>query len=213
MSETEAKPEKKPRKKVVWAANDPRRKSVKAARAAAAALEGTVKGRKSSKSALRKEFPPDRWHPELVGSTQQYPKTEEAWARKREINRIAMIKKNAAGVMGRRGVPDGWGGRADECAALRQAAFEDAKEIVSIMIEQGIVSEDAAANEALQFAVSAVRGKSMDEKNRPLFGPRERLAAARLVLDFTKAKPAQKSEIALTKAEDFLAALVEKNDR
>lgn len=37
---------------------------------------------------------------------------------------------------------------------------------------------------------------------------RERLAAARLVLDFTKQKPASKNEVSLSKAEDFLASLV-----
>ena len=40
----------------------------------------------------------------------------------------------------------------------------------------------------------------------------ERLAAARLVLDFTKQKPASKNEVALTKAEDFLASLVTDTD-
>ena len=37
---------------------------------------------------------------------------------------------------------------------------------------------------------------------------RERLAAARLVLDFTKSKPASKSDVSISKAEDFLASLL-----
>jgi len=41
---------------------------------------------------------------------------------------------------------------------------------------------------------------------------RERVAAARLVLDFTRQKPASKSEVALSKAEDFLTGLLEDED-
>ena len=41
---------------------------------------------------------------------------------------------------------------------------------------------------------------------------RERVAAARLVLDFTKQKPASKSELAVSKAEDFLSSLLEDED-
>ena len=38
---------------------------------------------------------------------------------------------------------------------------------------------------------------------------RERLAAARLVLDFTKQKPVAKSEVSIGKAEEFLSSLLE----
>ena len=44
---------------------------------------------------------------------------------------------------------------------------------------------------------------------------RERVNSARLILEYTKAKPASKSELAISKAEDFLASLVdteEEND-
>jgi hypothetical protein len=59
--------------------------------------------------------------------------------------------------------------------------------------------EDEYAKKAL---VTAVEVMNMVGETR------ERLAAARLVLDFTKQKPASKNEVALTKAEDFLASLV-----
>lgn len=59
--------------------------------------------------------------------------------------------------------------------------------------------EDEYQKEALQTAVEVMR----------LVGEtRERLAAARLVLDFTKSKPASKSDVSIHKAEDFLASLL-----
>jgi hypothetical protein len=41
---------------------------------------------------------------------------------------------------------------------------------------------------------------------------RERLAAARLVLDFTKSRPASKSEVTIGKAEEFLASLLTEDE-
>lgn len=59
--------------------------------------------------------------------------------------------------------------------------------------------EDEYQKEALKTAVEVMR----------LVGEtRERLAAARLVLDFTKSKPASKSDVSIHKAEDFLASLL-----
>ena len=41
---------------------------------------------------------------------------------------------------------------------------------------------------------------------------RERLAAARLVLDFTKSKPASKQEVTISHAEEFLASLLDEDE-
>ena len=41
---------------------------------------------------------------------------------------------------------------------------------------------------------------------------RERLAAARLVLDFTKSRPAAKQEVTIGKAEEFLSSLLVNDD-
>jgi hypothetical protein len=59
--------------------------------------------------------------------------------------------------------------------------------------------EDEYQKEALKTAVEVMR---VDGQTR------ERLAAARLVLDFTKSKPVSKSNVSISKAEDFLASLV-----
>ena len=59
--------------------------------------------------------------------------------------------------------------------------------------------EDEYQKEALTTAVEVMR---LDGQAR------ERLAAARLVLDFTKSKPASKSDVSISRAEDFLASLL-----
>ena len=53
--------------------------------------------------------------------------------------------------------------------------------------------------EAMESAVEIMRTEG---------GTRDRLAAARLVLDFTKQKPVTKSDVTVGKAEDFLAGLL-----
>lgn len=64
--------------------------------------------------------------------------------------------------------------------------------------------EDEHAKEALKTAVEVMRVDG---------ATRERLQAARLVLDFTKSKPANKSEVTIGKAEDFLASLLADDEK
>ena len=65
--------------------------------------------------------------------------------------------------------------------------------------------EDEYALEALRTAVEIMREPGQN---------RDRLTAARMVLDFTKTKPAAKSEITVGKAEAYLESLlvVDKED-
>ncbi len=65
--------------------------------------------------------------------------------------------------------------------------------------KQHISKNEAAGKEALEFCIDVVRGDTHQM--------RERLTAAKTVLEYTKTKPTQKSEVAVSKAEDFLAAL------
>ena len=60
------------------------------------------------------------------------------------------------------------------------------------------------AKEALQTAVEVMRTPAAD---------RERLSAARLVLEFTEAKPAAKSEVTLHQAEAWLEELAKQDDQ
>lgn len=96
-----------------------------------------------------------------------------------------------------KGVPDGY--RKHEIEPIRAKAKKEAEEVVRIMSEKYNI-EDKYAQEALQTAVEIMRVPAET---------RERLAAARLVLDYTKQKPVAKSEVSIGKAEEFLASLIE----
>ena len=99
-----------------------------------------------------------------------------------------------------RGVPDGF--RREQIEPIRATAKKEAEQVVNIMAEKyGI--EDEYAKEALTTAVEVMRVPGET---------RERLAAARLVLDFTKTKPVAKSEVTIGKAEEFLASLIDDNE-
>jgi hypothetical protein len=95
-----------------------------------------------------------------------------------------------------KGVPDGY--RKETIEPIRQKIKAEAKELVSIMAETYNI-EDDYAKAALETAVEVMREPGNN---------RERVAAARLVLDFTKERPTSKSEVAISKAEDFLASLL-----
>ena len=122
-------------------------------------------------------------------------KTPEGRALRREWS--TRPRKNAGRP---RGVPDGY--RKEQIEPIRKRVKAESKRIVKIMAEQYNI-EDEYAKAALETAVEVMR---MVGDNR------ERVAAARLVLDFTKQKPASKNEVAISKAEDFLASLVEDDD-
>lgn len=80
------------------------------------------------------------------------------------------------------------------------AAKAEAKRLVQLMEQNGSnVPKDGFAREALETAVEIVRRKEIS--------PKDQLAAARLVLEFTMAKPASESNVTVKKAEDFLADL------
>lgn len=98
-----------------------------------------------------------------------------------------------------KGVPDGF--RREQIEPIRAQAKKEAEKVVKIMAEEFGV-EDTYAQEALTTAVEVMRVPGET---------RERLAAARLVLDFTKTKPVAKSEVTIGKAEEFLASLLDDN--
>ena len=100
-----------------------------------------------------------------------------------------------------KGVPDGF--RRDQIEPIRADAKKEAKQLVSIMKEKFNI-EDQYSVEALETAVEVMRVPGET---------RERLAAARLVLDFTKQKPIAKSEVSIGKAEEFLSSLLEDDEQ
>ena len=99
-----------------------------------------------------------------------------------------------------KGVPDGY--RKADIEPIREKAKKEAEKVVQIMSDKFDI-DDGYAKEALQTAVEVMRTPGET---------RERLSAARLVLDWTKAKPAAKSEVTIGKAEEFLASLLEDDE-
>ncbi len=80
-------------------------------------------------------------------------------------------------------------------AAVKEEAARDAKRIIAKMKDAGQLPDDPRAEEALTKAVATLRAAE---------SPKDIAALGRLILDFTKAKPAQKIEATVRTAEDIL---------
>jgi hypothetical protein len=122
-------------------------------------------------------------------------KRREAGRKAYEKGREKLAAWHAAnpGGTSRAGVPDGM--TKDDAEKAWSEARASAQETIKVMKKKNILSDDEKANEALEVALTVMRGPSL----------REKLAAARTVLEWTKAKPAQKQEVSIQKAEDWLA--------
>ena len=99
-----------------------------------------------------------------------------------------------------KGTPDGY--TLEAITPIRAKAKQDAERIVKIMAEEHQIDDEFAV-EALRTAVEIMREPGQN---------RDRLTAARMVLDFTKTKPAAKSEVTIGKAEAFLESLLVDED-
>jgi hypothetical protein len=155
----------------------------------------------------RRQNPRKEWCPIKAIILPTYPATKERFEELRAVTVERIKRQIAEGNWHRRGVPNGWKGRKAEAEALRTAAAHEAKKIVAQMTAE-TNTDDPRAIEALEYAVTVIRAKDADGKT--VEGTRERLSAAKLVLDFTKSKPATTVNATVTKAEDFLAALAAK---
>ncbi len=72
--------------------------------------------------------------------------------------------------------------------------------MVEALVEPGMVApDDEKAKEAMAVAVEIMRGPGAD---------RERLAAAKTILEYTKRKPTVKVDQRINAAEDLLAAVL-----
>ena len=98
-----------------------------------------------------------------------------------------------------KGVPDGY--RKADIEPIREQAKKEAEKVVQIMSDKFDI-DDGYAKEALQTAVEVMRTPGET---------RERLSAA-TGLDWTKAKPAAKSEVTIGKAGRISAASLLEDD-
>lgn len=106
-------------------------------------------------------------------------------------------KRNAGRPVG---VVDGY--TKEQLAPLKEKAAREAERVVAIMSEKFDIN-DEYSQEALKAAVAIMREPSQN---------RDKLTAARLVLDFTRSKPAASVEVTVGKAESFLSSLLIEND-
>ena len=85
-------------------------------------------------------------------------------------------------------------------------AKAEAKEIVLLMEKKGYeIPKAEFARESIEVAVELMR---LHEIN-----PRDKLAAARTVLEWTLSKPVAQSEVSVKRAEDFLNAILDAEDK
>ncbi|MGE4480571.1 hypothetical protein [Acidocella sp.] len=127
----------------------------------------------------------------------------------------------------RMGVPDGWKGpqRRRKLAEIREQSHRRADDLLDALVTQGAIdlpdrhtalvgadgklNEDMAARLALQVAISFVVARDA-ETGKYAYTLNDRLAAARLVLKYTKPRPEQKAlrgGNAAERAEGFLTWL------
>ena len=123
-------------------------------------------------------------------------KTPEGRALMAEWRARRFLNPNGKGLPGRRpGSKDGY--TANELKQQRAKAKAEAKVIVEYMEKKFDLPKDEFAKEALTTAVELMRIDAINAKDK--------LAAARTVLEWTMAKPMSQSEVTVKKAEDFLA--------
>lgn len=147
----------------------------------------------------RPKFPKKkRYNSNMSRPTYQNPlATQHMTPEGREKHRQMLLNRKNKG--GRPlAVPDGFTKEIIE--PIRQQAKVDAKKAVKLMTDE---NENTHATEALEAAVEILRTPGQT---------RDRLTAARLVLDFTKSKPVSKQEVTVGKAEAFLSSLLDEGD-
>jgi hypothetical protein len=160
-----------------------------------------------SRAPRRKSFRPSfqrgakEWNADKVGTARGYPRTAEGYERRRQAASERAHRLNREGRLTRRGVPDGWSGRAAELAAARDQAAEEAAQMIATLKATGALgSDEARAEIALEFVLSVVRNVSETAAVR--------VQAARVALSFLKARPVARLAVNTQAAEHVLAMLM-----
>lgn len=115
-------------------------------------------------------------------------------------------KRHAPGV--RLGRPPGsvTGYSGAQYKKQKAKAKAEAKEIVALMEKKGFeIPKAEFAREAIEVAVEIMRTDAMNAKDK--------LSAARTVLEWTLSKPVAQSEVSVKRAEDFLSAVLDAEDK
>lgn len=120
----------------------------------------------------------------------------------RKLWKLWTDKRFAPGVpRGRpRGAVTGYSGSTYK--KQKAQAKAEAKEIVALMEKKGFeIPKAEFAREAIEVAVEIMRTDAMN--------PKDKLSAARTVLEWTLSKPVAVSEVSVKRAEDFLSAVLD----
>lgn len=167
----------------------PKRGTPPRSRATTSAKTGKVKKRTLHHTPVGKEAP------------QEVPGQAE-WVAMRKAQMAPFMTNAFRALLGlppktRLGIPDGM--RADDAAEKWAIARQRAKKDIQNMKDTGAVDlSDARAEEALETTLTIMRGP-MNQQTA--------LAAARQVLEWTKAKPAAKTEMTVNAAEAWLSEI------
>lgn len=94
--------------------------------------------------------------------------------------------------------------RKGKTEVLNRAAEESAKETMSQLKKSNVLTDLDAAGELALLATLEVLRKPGDKRTK--------LAAARQILEWTRAKPAAKSDVTINAAEEWLKAVATQND-
>ena len=150
--------------------------------------------------------PPGTWNPAAVGHVRGYAKTQEAFDRQ-----LAQLEANrdgarAAGLLTRKGVPNGYAGRRPEVEAIRLQAADDGwvavqawqrnaqtpeEQLPEVRIAAIRSGQDGPWTDAEMFAAAAAYLISVVlDCSQP---QRQRLQAARDILPFLQAPPSGKA--------------------
>lgn len=127
--------------------------------------------------------------PDVLAAVRADPVRRAQW-----IARTTKYNQNRPHEATRFGIPHGM--RRPEAENEWRFARMYAKEVTRIMVEEQKIPEDPKVEAAFSAAVEVLQSPM----NQGI-----KLQAARLILDFLKAKPVAKSEVTVKNAEDWLA--------
>lgn len=154
--------------------------------------------------------PRGQWYPELVGVVPGYPRTYEIWKARSDLMRQQVKLYNAEGITGRHGVPDGWARKKKLIQEIQEKSEADARAIVEeLILTERFKPDCEEARIAMEAAIAIVQTKkhTPEGQETDLHPAAVRNSAIKTILEFTQRKPVAKSEVAVTKAEDFLLGL------
>ena len=147
-------------------------------------------------------WPTDFWREELAG-LQGYPKTPEAWGRQNAAQLGNIVKARTDGKLTRRGVPNGRGGEKPQLEVERRNSRTDAERMLPVWFPEwgGDLFGDAKVSaDAMKVVLEIMYCVHNDHGLR--------LSAARMVLEWSSARPVNADGKPLT-AEAILHAVVE----